>query len=63
MISDGHRLNDLPVIIARPGFDVAFKNLTQVTVVAHPSLLKVPEDLEVSSLELWPTSEIPVLNF
>lgn len=51
MISYGHRLNDLPVIIARPGFDVAFKNLTHVTVVAHPSLLKVPEDLEVSYLE------------
>lgn len=37
--------------IGRCCFDFAFKNLTHVTVTAHPSLLKVPEDLEVSSLE------------
>ncbi|KAI6010885.1 hypothetical protein F5J12DRAFT_822290, partial [Pisolithus orientalis] len=31
---------------ARYGFDLAFENITKVTVVSHPSLLKVPEDLE-----------------
>ncbi|KAI6012506.1 dienelactone hydrolase [Pisolithus orientalis] len=31
---------------ARYGFDIAFENISKVTVVSHPSLLKVPEDLE-----------------
>ncbi|KAI6001229.1 dienelactone hydrolase [Pisolithus albus] len=31
---------------ARYGFDVAFENITKVTVVSHPSLLEIPEDLE-----------------
>ncbi|KAI6101210.1 dienelactone hydrolase [Pisolithus sp. B1] len=31
---------------ARYGFDLAFENITKVTVVSHPSLLEVPEDLE-----------------
>ncbi|OCH96354.1 alpha/beta-hydrolase [Obba rivulosa] len=31
---------------ARPAFDLAFDNVTSVTVVNHPSLLKIPEDLE-----------------
>ena len=32
---------------ARPAFDLAFTNEIDVVAVAHPSLLKVPEDLEV----------------
>ncbi|CCM02586.1 uncharacterized protein FIBRA_04689 [Fibroporia radiculosa] len=31
---------------ARLGFDLAFENVTQVTVASHPSLLQVPADLE-----------------
>ncbi|KAI6139814.1 Alpha/Beta hydrolase protein [Pisolithus tinctorius] len=31
---------------ARYSFDLAFENIAKVTVVSHPSLLKVPEDLE-----------------
>ncbi|EMD39183.1 hypothetical protein CERSUDRAFT_112857 [Gelatoporia subvermispora B] len=31
---------------ARPAFDLAFENITAVTVVNHPSLLQVPADLE-----------------
>jgi len=31
---------------ARYIFDLAFENITKVSVVAHPSFLKVPEDLE-----------------
>ncbi|KAI0077962.1 alpha/beta-hydrolase [Panus rudis PR-1116 ss-1] len=31
---------------ARPAFNYAFENITHVTVVAHPSLLNVPEDIE-----------------
>lgn len=31
---------------ARYGFDLAFENITKVTVASHPSLLKIPEDLE-----------------
>ncbi|KAI6000263.1 dienelactone hydrolase [Pisolithus marmoratus] len=30
----------------RYGFDLAFENIIKVTVVSHPSLLQVPEDLE-----------------
>ena len=33
---------------ARIGFDFAFEGLIDVVVVAHPSLLSVPEDIEVS---------------
>ena len=32
---------------ARPAFDLAFVNTVSVVVVSHPSLLKVPEDMEV----------------
>ncbi|KAI6044451.1 hypothetical protein EDC04DRAFT_2865923 [Pisolithus marmoratus] len=43
-------VKDLGVIgtdaTGRYGFDLAFENITKVTVVSHPSLLKVPEDLE-----------------
>jgi hypothetical protein len=28
-------------------FDLAFENVIQCSVVSHPSLLKVPDDLEV----------------
>ncbi|KAI6102077.1 dienelactone hydrolase [Pisolithus sp. B1] len=31
---------------ARYGFDLAFENISKVTVVSHPSLLEVPEDLQ-----------------
>ncbi|KAH9933391.1 alpha/beta-hydrolase [Fomitopsis serialis] len=31
---------------ARPAFDLAFLNTVSVVVVSHPSLLKVPEDIE-----------------
>ncbi|KAI0077963.1 alpha/beta-hydrolase [Panus rudis PR-1116 ss-1] len=31
---------------ARPAFNYAIENITHVTVVAHPSLLNVPEDIE-----------------
>ncbi|GBE90106.1 Protein AIM2 [Sparassis crispa] len=31
---------------ARPAFDLAFLNATDVTVVSHPSLLKMPEDYQ-----------------
>jgi len=31
---------------ARIGFDLAFEGAVQVAVTAHPSLLKIPEDLE-----------------
>lgn len=34
--------------IARYVFNLAFENGIKVSVVSHPSLLKVPEDLEVS---------------
>ena len=46
------------VHIARYVFNLAFENDIKVSVVSHPSLLKVPEDLEVRSdgygLEFWP---------
>lgn len=32
---------------ARPAFDLAFVNTVSVVVVSHPSLLMVPEDIEV----------------
>ena len=32
---------------ARPAFDLAFENKLDIILVNHPSLLKVPEDLEV----------------
>lgn len=32
---------------ARPAFNLAFRNAVHVVVVSHPSLLKVPDDLEV----------------
>ena len=32
---------------ARPSFDLAFTGEVQVVAVAHPSLLKIPDDLEV----------------
>lgn len=32
---------------ARPAFDLAFVNTVSVVVVSHPSLLKVPDDIEV----------------
>ena len=32
---------------ARPAFDLAFVNTVSVVVVSHPSLLKVPDDMEV----------------
>ncbi|KAH9840050.1 alpha/beta-hydrolase [Rhodofomes roseus] len=31
---------------ARPAFDLAFNNTVSVVVVSHPSLLKVPDDIE-----------------
>ena len=33
---------------ARYVFDLAFENVNHVAVVSHPSLLKIPDDLEVS---------------
>jgi len=33
--------------LGRYCFDLAFDDVTKVTIVSHPSLLKVPEDLEV----------------
>lgn len=33
--------------IGRYVFDLAFENIIKVSVVAHPSLLKAPDDLEV----------------
>lgn len=35
---------------ARPAFDLAFENKLDIVLVNHPSLLKVPEDLEASYL-------------
>lgn len=35
---------------ARYVFDLAFEHLTTASVVAHPSLLKVPDDLEVRAV-------------
>jgi hypothetical protein len=36
----------------RYAFDLAFDNVIKVAAVAHPSLLKVPEDLEVGHFSL-----------
>jgi hypothetical protein len=33
--------------LGRYTFDLAFENIIKVAVVSHPSLLKVPDDLEV----------------
>lgn len=33
---------------ARSAFNVAFKDITHVTVTAHPSAFQIPEDFEVS---------------
>jgi len=38
-------------------FDLAFENIIKVSVVSHPSLLKVPEDLE----KYFATSKAPLL--
>lgn len=35
---------------ARYTFDIAYDKVIKVAVVAHPSLLKIPEDLEVGVL-------------
>lgn len=45
-ILNGSMYNDIH--IARYVFNLAFENGIKVSVVSHPSLLKVPEDLEVS---------------
>ena len=44
--NEGYQL----VHIGRYTFDLAFENVIKVAVVSHPSLLKVPEDLEVCSV-------------
>lgn len=55
--------DQVDIYIGRYVFDLAFENDIKVSVVSHPSLLKVPEDLEVSSnvcsLELWLTTNNP----
>jgi len=38
-------------------FDLAFENIIKVAIVSHPSLLKVPEDLE----KYFATSKVPLL--
>ncbi len=35
---------------ARPSFDLAFTGEVHVVAVSHPSLLKIPDDLQVSAL-------------
>ena len=44
--------NDITLFIwlGRCLFDLAFENVIKVSVVSHPSLLKVPDDLEVRSV-------------
>ena len=44
------KVDDVELILYDPGryvFDLAFDNILSVAAVSHPSLLKVPEDLEV----------------
>jgi hypothetical protein len=47
---------------ARYVFDLAFENVSHVAVVSHPSLLKIPDDLEVSSTLSCPIEYFPILD-
>lgn len=38
------------VNLARYAFDLAFDDVIKVAVATHPSLLQIPEDLEVRAL-------------
>jgi hypothetical protein len=44
------------MIVGRLVFDLAFENITHVSVVAHPSGLTVPDDLEVSKRSIVESS-------
>jgi hypothetical protein len=41
--------------LARYTFDLAFNHIIKVGVVSHPSLLKIPEDLEVLHCFIFPS--------
>jgi hypothetical protein len=56
MTNDGR----LSIPLARYTFDLAFENIIQVGVVAHPSLINVPQDFEVRIAFSFTPSTLPM---